>query len=386
MMRGTLAVFRKEVIDALRDRRTLIAILISSVAMGPFILLLLSGLISSMERQVESKTVLVSSLTASPRLVNYLQRQNLLVEEAPPDFEQQIRSGTLERPVIEIEEGFDERLADGLRPKATVLTNSDHKAAVAGAQRAERLLHGFERETGLLGLAATGVSRDLLQPIEVDDIDLASRSPVGAQFTSMLPYFILMAVVYGALTAALDTTAGERERRSLEPLLMTPASSWALVLGKWGAITAVAMAITVLSSLSFVPSQWLVQSETLSALIQFGLREALSFVVILIPLGGALASLLMAVAIRGKTFREAQSTSTFVGLGASLMPAISFLNPSAEAAWHEWVPALAQFQIMGRVMKGEALPWGSLGISTLVCGLIVAACLASVARQIRKAV
>ncbi|NBV88873.1 MAG: ABC transporter permease, partial [Betaproteobacteria bacterium] len=210
MMRGTLAVFRKEVIDALRDRRTLIAILISSVAMGPFILLLLSGLISSMERQVESKTVLVSSLTASPRLVNYLQRQNLLVEEAPPDFEQQIRSGTLERPVIEIEEGFDERLADGLRPKATVLTNSDHKAAVAGAQRAERLLHGFERETGLLGLAATGVSRDLLQPIEVDDIDLASRSPVGAQFTSMLPYFILMAVVYGALTAALDTTAGER--------------------------------------------------------------------------------------------------------------------------------------------------------------------------------
>lgn len=386
MMRGTLAVFRKEVIDALRDRRTLIAILISSVAMGPFILLLLSGLISSMERQVESKTVLVSSLTASPRLVNYLQRQNLLVEEAPPDFEQQIRSGTLERPVIEIEEGFDERLADGLRPKATVLTNSDHKAAVAGAQRAERLLHGFERETGLLGLAATGVSRDLLQPIEVDDIDLASRSPVGAQFTSMLPYFILMAVVYGALTAALDTTAGERERRSLEPLLMTPASSWALVLGKWGAVTAVAMAITVLSSLSFVPSQWLVQSETLSALIQFGLREALSFVVILIPLGGALASLLMAVAIRSKTFREAQSTSTFVVLGASLMPAISFLNPSAEAAWHEWVPALAQFQIMGRVMKGEALPWGSLGISTLVCGLIVAACLASVARQIRKAV
>jgi len=386
MMRGTLAVFRKEVIDALRDRRTLIAILISSVAMGPFILLLLSGLISSMERQVESKTVLVSSLTASPRLVNYLQRQNLLVEEAPPDFEQQIRSGTLERPVIEIEEGFDERLADGLRPKATVLTNSDHKAAVAGAQRAERLLHGFERETGLLGLAAMGVSRDLLQPIEVDDIDLASRSPVGAQFTSMLPYFILMAVVYGALTAALDTTAGERERRSLEPLLMTPASSWALVLGKWGAITAVAMAITVLSSLSFVPSQWLVQSETLSALIQFGLREALSFVVILIPLGGALASLLMAVAIRSKTFREAQSTSTFVVLGASLMPAISFLNPSAEAAWHEWVPALAQFQIMDRVMKGEALPWGSLGISTLVCGLIVAACLASVARQIRKAV
>jgi sodium transport system permease protein len=202
----------------------------------------------------------------------------------------------------------------------------------------------------------------------------------------MVPYFILMAVVYGALTAALDTTAGERERRSLEPLLMTPASSWALVLGKWGAITSVAMMITVLSSLSFIPSQWLIASETLSALFQFGPREAIAFVAILIPLGGALASMLMAVAIRSKTFREAQSTSTFVVLGASFIPAISFLNPSADEAWHAWVPALAQFQIMGRVLRGEAMPWEALGISVVVCLFIIAACLASVTREIRKAV
>ncbi|MGA1695033.1 MAG: hypothetical protein ACO38B_09050, partial [Burkholderiaceae bacterium] len=79
MMRSALAVLKKEVIDALRDRRTLAAILISSVAMGPLILLMISSLISSMERQVESRTIMVSSLEASPRLVNYLQRQNLTV-------------------------------------------------------------------------------------------------------------------------------------------------------------------------------------------------------------------------------------------------------------------------------------------------------------------
>jgi len=386
MMQGAWAVFRKEVVDSLRDRRTLLAILISSVAMGPFILLMLSSLIGSIERQVEAKTILVSSLTASPRLVNYLQRQNLTVEEAPPDFEARIRAGELDKPVIELEPEFDELLAQGLQPKATVLSNSDHKSAAAGAGRAEGLLRGFQRETGTLSLAAQGLSKDLLTPIDVERIDLARGSPLGAQLTAMVPYFILMAVVYGALTAALDSTAGERERRSLEPLLMTPISSWALVLGKWGAVSAVAMAITVLSSLSFVPSQWLIQSETLSALFQFGMVEALAFVVVLAPLGGALASILMAVAIRSKTFREAQATSTFVVLAASLIPAISFLNPSAQEAWHIWVPALAQFQIMSSVLRGEAMSWLELGISTGVCAAMTALCLLSVASQIRKAV
>ncbi|MEY2777872.1 MAG: hypothetical protein RLY30_1970 [Pseudomonadota bacterium] len=386
MIQSAFRVFKKELVDAVRDRRTLLAILISSVAMGPFILLMLSSLITSMERQVEAKTILVSSLSSSPRLINFLQRQNLIVEEAPADYVAQLRAGALDKPVIELEPNFDLLLLQGLQPKASVLANSDHKTAVAGARRARDLLWGFQRELGAQFLAAFGASRALLTPFDIHSLDLAKSSPMGAQFTSMVPYFILMAVVYGALTAALDTTAGERERRSLEPLLMTPASSWSIVLGKWGAVTSVAMAITVLSSLSFIPSQWLIQSETLSALFQFGLREAIAFVAILIPLGGALASVLMAVAIRSKTFREAQSTSTFVVLGASLIPAVSFLNPSAEEGWHAWVPALSQFQIMGKVIRGEAMPWEALGISVLVCAVVIGLCLASVSRHIRKAV
>jgi ABC-type Na+ transport system ATPase subunit NatA/pimeloyl-ACP methyl ester carboxylesterase len=72
--------------------------------------------------------------------------------------------------------------------------------------------------------------------------------------TGMIPYFVMMAVLYGALTAALDTTAGERERGSLEPLLMNPTERWALVVGKWGAVACVSMLIAVLSSFSFLPA------------------------------------------------------------------------------------------------------------------------------------
>jgi hypothetical protein len=84
----------------------------------------------------------------------------------------------------------------------------------------------------------------------------------------MVPFFVLMAVLYGALNAALDTTAGERERGSLEPLLMNPLARHALVLGKWGGGGGGGMLIAVLACLSFLPGQWLLRSESLAALFR----------------------------------------------------------------------------------------------------------------------
>src|SRR6185295_12034675 len=134
-----------------------------------------------------------------------------------------------------------------------------------GVGRVSRLLEGFNQEQGGLRLAVRGVAPTALQALEVDERDLASPATRAAQLTVMLPFFVLMAALYGALNAALDTTAGERERGSLEPLLMNPAPRLALVLGKWGAVAALGMLIAVLSSTSFIPAQWLLRSDTLQA-------------------------------------------------------------------------------------------------------------------------
>ena len=139
----------------------------------------------------------------------------------------------------------------------------------------------------------------------------------------MLPFFVMMAVLYGALNAALDTTAGERERGSLEPLLMNPAERWTLVVGKWAAVSGISMLIAVLSSLSFMPAQWLLRSDTLAALFRYGPLEALFFVVVLVPFAAALSALLMAVAIRCRTFKEAQASAAVVVLVVSLLPLVT---------------------------------------------------------------
>jgi sodium transport system permease protein len=201
----------------------------------------------------------------------------------------------------------------------------------------------------------------------------------------MLPYFVMMAVLYGALNAALDTTAGERERGSLEPLLMNPTERWVLVVGKWGAVASVSMLIAVLSSLSFLPGQWVLRSDTLAAMFQYGPREAALFLVVLLPFAAAVSALLMAVAIRCKSFKEAQASSTVVMLAASLLPLINVFSLGGDSPWHLWVPALAQNVLMTRVLKGESFGAAQVLVPLLVCIVLAAVCVWFVARTLRSA-
>ncbi len=195
-----------------------------------------------------------------------------------------------------------------------------------------------------------------------------------------------MAVLYGALTAALDSTAGERERGSLEPLLMNPVSHVALVLGKWGAVALLGMAVALLSNLSFVPAQWLIKSDSLQAMFQFGWFEVVTFLLLQLPLACGLGAVLMALAIRSKTVKEAQAGSALVVTLVGLAPMVSVLNPGGDAVWYLWVPGLAQNTLMLLVLKGEALTWARVLPGVLVGAALTVGCLLYVARSMRAAV
>jgi sodium transport system permease protein len=379
------AVFCKELLDAMRDRRTLFMVLLSSVAMGPVVLVLISTLASSFEKRAEAREVVVAGIAHAPGLRNYLERQTYTVKEAPPDYEQQLKESRLQDPVLVVPADFEPMLRAGEVPVLEVVSHSANQRAQGGVGRIAGLLRGFNQEQAALRLLVRGVSPSLLQAVEVQEFDLASPATRGAQLSFMLPFFVLMAVLYGALNAALDTTAGERERGSLEPLLMNPASPLALTLGKWAAVSAVGMLIAVLSCLSFLPGQWLLRSETLSAMFRFGPGDAARFLALLLPLAGALSAVLMAIAIRCKSFKEAQANATVVLLGVSMLPLVTLFNPGGEAAWHLWVPALGQITLMGRVLKGEPLAALDLGIPLLVSVAVAAVGVWFVARSLRAA-
>jgi len=378
-------VFRKEWIDALRDRRTLAVVLLSSVLMGPLVLIALSGLVASFESRAERREVVLAGAEQAPTLVNYLQRQGFSVKPAPADYEAQLRSSELADPVLVVPADFEAALQRAEVPLLLLVSDSANKRSEAGSGRLQRLVAGFNRERATLALALRGVSNELLEPVRLHERDLASPQTRGTQITGMLPFFVLMAVLYGALNAALDTTAGERERGSLEPLLMNPASPLSLVLGKWAAVSAVALLIALLSCFSFIPAQWLLRSDTLAALFQFGWREALWFVAIVAPFGAALSALLMAVAIRCRSVKEAQASSAVLMLAVSLLPLVGLFNPGGEERWHLWVPALAQNTLMTRVLKGEALGAEPVLVALGVCAVLALLGVGFVARVLRRA-
>ncbi|MFO1292434.1 MAG: ABC transporter permease subunit [Rubrivivax sp.] len=384
-MAGAWIVYLKELVDALRDRRTLLTVLASSVAMGPLVLALLSSLVDSIEKQAEARVLVVAGLERAPTLANYIARQTYTVQAAPADYEQQLRRSRLGDPVVVVPADFEAALQRGEAPLVEVVSSSSNQRAQAGAGAAARLLRGFAREQALLRIALRGVAPELLEPLRVEERDLADAGARAAQLTRLVPFFVLMAVLYGALNAALDSTAGERERGSLEPLLMNPSARWVLVLGKWAAVATVAMLVAVLSCASFLPGQWLLRSETLAALFRFGPREAAWFIVTLLPLALALAALLMAVAIRCKTVKEAQANATVVMLAVSMVPLVTVFNQQGERPWQLWVPALAQTTLMGRVLEGAAVPAADW-LAALASSLVLAAlALGYVVRRLRRA-
>ncbi len=376
----------KELVDAVRDRRTLLRMLVPAVMMGPLMLAALSGLIASLEERAEKRELMVAGLEHAPTLENYLLRQTYTLKTAPADYEQKLRATQLLEPVLVIGKDFEQQLLEGERPTVEVVSDSANQRAQVAVGSVQRLLRGFNQERAGLHLALRGVSPELLQSVDIEERDLASAQARATRITSIVPMFIIMAVLYGALTAALDSTAGERERGSLEPLLMNPASPMALVMGKWGAVALSGIAVAALANLSFLPAQYLIQSDSLQAMFQFGWGEALRCLAVQLPLAAGVGALLMAMAVRTKTFKEAQASATLAMTLISLAPMVGLMNPGGEADWYYWVPGLAQNTLMLQVLKGEGLTLAKWLPSVLVCGAMTIAGLLFIARSMRLAV
>ncbi|MCZ2290790.1 MAG: ABC transporter permease subunit [Burkholderiales bacterium] len=383
-MRQAWIVFRKELLDALRDRRTLAVVLLSSVAIGPLVLVLLSTLVADAERRADARELLVAGIEHAPSLRNHLQRQTYRIESPPVDWEARLARGALADPVVVVTAEFERELAGARQPLVEVVFSSANARAQGGVTRVMALLGGFNQEQATLRLALRGVSPSLLQAVQFEPRDLADPAARGAQLSGIVPFFVLLAVLYGALNAALDSTAGERERGSLEPLLANPVPHVALAGGKWAAVACVGMLVAVLSCLSFLPGQWLLKSESLAALFRFGPGEALRFLALLLPLAGALSALLMALAIRSRSVKEAQAATSVLVLLASLVPLASIFGAGGRASWHLWVPALSQVELMTRTLKGEPLLAAELLPPLLVSVLVAALGVADVARQLRR--
>jgi sodium transport system permease protein len=382
--RTTWIVLCKEIVDALRDKRTLMTVLLSSAMIGPLMLFALSNIISAGEAKAERREMYVQGAEHGPTFTNFLKRQGITAKAPPANYEEQLRSGALNDAVLVIGEHFEEELIRGEHPQLEVVYDSSSREAASGAG-AHVLFNAFIRERASLTLALRGVAPEVMTPVTIAERDLVNKQARTTRFAGMVPLFVLMAVMIGALSAALDSTAGERERGSLEPLLMTPSQRIALVLGKWGAVTALGILVSTLCCLSFLPAQALIRSESLQAMFQFGWKETALFILFLSPFAAAISAMMMTVAFYAKTVKEAQAQCSLLLTFVNLFPLIIIMNPGAEPDWFFAVPGLAQNLQLTHILKGETLTALQILLPCAVAILLTAGGIWNVARRLQTA-
>lgn len=375
----------KEAKDAWRDRRTLRAAIVLSLIQGPLVLLLISTIANEKVNRIDSREVYVQGIEHAPGLQNFIERQAYVIKSPPADAMDKLASGQLEDAIVVVPPNFEAQLQSLQTPVLEIYVNSSSRKSGTAGDLARKLVQSYTQERVALTLALRGVAVASLQPLVLQEREMASASARSAQLTgAMIPLYVLIAVLTGAMGAAMDTTAGERERSSLEPLMMNPVSPWVIALGKWAAVAGLAALIALLTSLSFVAAPLAIRSDALQALFRYGLVDALYFGLICLPFAATVAAVLMAASMRGKSVKEAQAGNSLVLMVFMLLPLVSLLNDAAEPDWYFLVPSLAQQTLMMHVLRAEPIALWQWGLPCAIAALVILGALTYVGRAMRS--
>jgi len=378
-----LTVYLKELRDSLRDRRTAIMVLVASILTGPVTLVLVAHFVSGLEEKAAVLEVRIRGQENAPALVNFLKRNDVRIDRAPADYEAKIREGRLDA-VIVVPDDFQEHWIAGDGAKLEIVYDDSRADSGPATRQAERLLDAFNRETGMLRLIARGVSPDLADPVKVDRVNTATPRQKGAFLLFLIPMFALLSPLLGGMTLAIDSTAGERERGSLEPLLANPVPVREIVAGKWLAAWTFASGVGLLTLAGFATAATLYAQRKLAALMTFGMPELAGFFAMVVPFAAMTAALQMLICTYGRSYREAQTYVSYLATAVSFVPVIVLFSGLKDARWQLAVPVLGQQAVLSRIVRGDAFRFIDWAVPAVVAGAIAAAALVVVVRLLRE--
>ena len=381
-------VFVKEVLENLRDRRVVFSAFFFGVLLAPAIFALTTTLASNraVRDQEQPLKLPVIGAEQAPNLMRFLAEQGAQIEPVTSTADEataQVRNGERELVLI-VPERYAEQLRQGEPARLDLVVDTSNTRASGTTERARRLLEAYGHQLAMLRLLARGVSPSVVDPVDVRAVDVATPAGRSLIILGMMTYFCLMSMLLGGFSLHVDTTAGERERGSLEPLLSLPVTRSQLIIGKILA-TCAFMAISLLLTLAaFSVALKFVPLEVLGMSANFGPRVVLAIfgvMVLFVPLG---AGLMTVVASFTRSNREAQTWLSVV-LMIPLVPIMFAVVSGTRASTALMtVPSLSQHLLATALMRGDAVDPVHLAVSaatTLGVGLLLIALAARLYRR-----
>jgi len=356
-MKTIRTVFFKEITDNFRDRRTLLTALLLGPLFGPILFALVINLSikQSLSNEHEALDLPVIGRENAPNLIAYLQSSNINIVDGPATREAAIDAVTNGEHdvVIVIPEMFAQDLSELIPATVEVITDQANTQAERESRRARRALQAYNQELAAMRLTIRGVSPQVMRPLNIDEVDVSTPSGRSAMLLGMLSYFFIFALLTGGMNLAIDATAGERERGSLEPLLCLPVKRDHLIFGK---IFAACLFMAISLSLSLTCFYFALKFMPLVELgmtPNFGPLVVITAFLLLLPFALVGASLMTMVASFTKSFKEAQTWVSVVLVAPTLpilIVSILMVRPSTALMF---IPSLSQHLLLVGLIKND---------------------------------
>lgn len=363
-MKKIWIIFEKEILDNLRDYRSWVTgifwALFGPLILGGMIMLLGSTLREESEKPLRLP---VSGVENAPNLVAFLEQQNVTIEPAPQDPRAAVLAGDINVALI-IPPEYGENFTESRTATLQLVFDSTRQSAMVDINRAQSLLTGYGEYIGMLRLSLRGVSPEVIRPVQIERVDMATPQSQALIFLSMLPYFIIFAIFNGAGPVITDATAGERERGSLEPLLINPIPRGLVVIGKMLAAVPFASLNLVITLAGFAAIfNFLPVEKMLGVQIWLDPGTLGAITVVGIPIVLLACALQTLIASFTKTTKEAGTYLPFVGLIPALPGlALAFL-PVKPELWTMLIPTFGQQILINQMLRAEPILISNVAIS-----------------------
>ncbi len=375
-MRRIWVIFQKEVMDNLRDRRSITSAVLTPLITPLFLVALIVVMGQTLFADPQESTLQLPVIGAenAPGLVDFLEQNNIKVVPGPADPEAAARSGEVDVVLI-IDPGYAEAFSQGRPAPVSIVADSSRQTAIRAISQTESLLQQYGRTLGVLRLQARGIDPSVVNAISVGQVDVATPQSQALIFLNMMPFLLLMVIFTGAMYVIIDTTAGERERGSLEPLLINPASRAQFAIGKllaslpFGIVTLIMTMAMYYVSFNVFPLE-----EYVNIPMRLDLSALVAIFWLALPIVLLASALQLLVASFTRSFKEAQTYLGFLPLIAGFPSAFLAFLPVKASTGMMLIPTFGQAILINQIMRGEPVQAANLWISsaaTLVVALVV---------------
>ena len=389
LLDGAWIVFRKELLESLRERRAMISAFVFGPLFGPALFAAIIGFTVSRQVDESLHPITVPALGAAnaANLMEHLHSALIDIEhDRFADIEalrDAVRRGDVGVGLV-VDEGFTEALGSGAPARLWVVADGANPGNQAAEGRLRAALSAYSRTVGANRLRLRGVDPAVTQPLAILTDDVSTPSGRAILILGMMSYFLIFATLLGGIQVALDTTAGERERGTIEPLLTLPAPRSSLVIGKYVA-TLLFMAVSLAFAIgSFAVAVRFLPLAEIGMSSGLGLGVCLQIYFAMLPFAAFGAAMMVAVASYTKSLREAQ-TYTSLGMVVPALPIIAVaMNPIQPSLPWMLLPSLSQHMLVVGLIKGEAVAIAHVATSVAATLLLGALCLLVTVRRYRS--